>query len=619
MIFDRSWYNRAGVERVMGFCTEEQADAFLRAMPLVERAIVDSGVILLKYWLEVSPDEQTRRLKSRIEDGRKIWKLSPMDLKSYSRWYDYSRARDAMFAATDTELRAVVRRAVRPTSSNVRLNIISHLLSKIPYEELPREKIELPKRQKRRRLRRGRPPAAHRARAVLTTVNGAARAMTTPEPLLKIALLRSVRSRNCIRRGRRIPPTGERDGWFAVVPDRSVAAQGGGGARGRVVGRLAGRLRSGKEADKAKPAAAAPPPPAVVVAEVVQKTVPIYSEFVAQTDARETVEIRARVQAFLEAQHFTEGTIVKKNQLLFTLDKREYEAKLQQAKAELDIALARLGKAETDERRLKPLAERKAVPQQDYDNAAANLLAAQAGVSAARADVDAAELDLSYTTIRSPITGLIGKRLVAPGNLVGKGDATLLDTVSSIDPIRVNATISEAEYLRFFAQAKEQGKSSTAAGADPRRRQHPSVQGQAGHRRSGGGPEDRHAELSAEFPNPDGRLRPGQFGRVRAAVETAKDAILIPKRAVQEIQGMQTVLVVGADNMVALRTIQPGETVGDLLIVRDGLKPGERVIVDGIQKARPGSKVNPTAPPTAARRSAGRAPASQPAAKAGGK
>ncbi len=130
---------------------------------------------------------------------------------------------------------------------------------------------------------------------------------------------------------------------------------------------------------------AAPPPPTVVVAEVVQKTVPIYGEFVAQTDARETVEIRARVQAFLEAQHFTEGTIVKKDQLLFTLDKREYEAKLQQAKAELEVAMARLGKAETDERRLKPLAERRAVPQQDYDNAAANLLTAQAAVSAAKA------------------------------------------------------------------------------------------------------------------------------------------------------------------------------------------------------------------------------------------
>jgi RND family efflux transporter MFP subunit len=382
----------------------------------------------------------------------------------------------------------------------------------------------------------------------------------------------------------------------------------------------------GKEADKAKPAAAAPPPPAVVVTDVVQKTVPIYSEFVAQTDARETVEIRARVQSFLEAQHFTEGTIVKKNQLLFTLDKREYQAKLLQAKAELEVALARLGKAETDERRLKPLSERKAVPQQDYDNAAANLLAAQASVSAARAGVVAAELDLSYTTIRSPITGLIGKRLVAPGNLVGKSEATLLDTVSSIDPIRVNTTISEAEYLRFFARRNDQDQGSKALElilADGSLYPHKGkvvIVDRAVDQKTG------TLNFAAEFPNSDGRLRPGQFGRVRAVVETAKDAILIPKRAVQEIQGMQTVLVVGADNMVALRTIQPAGTVGDLLIVREGLKPGERVIVDGIQKARPGSKVNPTSaadgsPPAAKPDATGKGPpvASQPAAKAGGK
>ncbi len=148
VIFDRSWYNRAGVERVMGFCTDEQSDAFLRAVPLVERAMVNSGIVLLKYWLEVNPDEQTRRLKARFTDGRKIWKLSPMDMKSYSRWYDYSRARDAMFAASDTE-HAPWFVAQSDRKKNVRLNIISHLLSRIPYEELPREKIVLPKRQKR--------------------------------------------------------------------------------------------------------------------------------------------------------------------------------------------------------------------------------------------------------------------------------------------------------------------------------------------------------------------------------------------------------------------------------------------------------------------------------------
>jgi polyphosphate kinase 2 len=147
VIWDRSWYNRPGVERVMGFCTEEQAQKFLKDVPLVEKAIVDSGVILIKYWLEVSEEEQTRRLEARIDDGRKIWKLSPMDLKSYSRWYDYSRARDEMFAATDTDF-APWYVADSNDKRRARLNIITHLLSKIPYKEAPRQKVKLPARQK---------------------------------------------------------------------------------------------------------------------------------------------------------------------------------------------------------------------------------------------------------------------------------------------------------------------------------------------------------------------------------------------------------------------------------------------------------------------------------------
>jgi polyphosphate kinase 2 len=147
VIWDRSWYNRAGVERVMGFCSEEGVQKFLKAVPLVEKAIVDSGVILLKYWLEVSPEEQTRRLEGRITDGRKIWKLSPMDLKSYSRWYDYSKARDAMFAATDTEF-APWRVARSDDKKRARLNIITHLLGSIPYKAVPRPKVKLPARQK---------------------------------------------------------------------------------------------------------------------------------------------------------------------------------------------------------------------------------------------------------------------------------------------------------------------------------------------------------------------------------------------------------------------------------------------------------------------------------------
>jgi membrane fusion protein (multidrug efflux system) len=285
--------------------------------------------------------------------------------------------------------------------------------------------------------------------------------------------------------------------------------------------------------------------------------------------------------------------------------------------------MARLGKAETDERRLKPLAERRAVPQQDYDNAAANLDTARAGVSAARADVVGSELDLSYCTIRSPITGLIGKRLVSPGNLVGKGEATLLDTVSSVDPIRVNVTISEAELLNFMAPEKKARPAPTATldliladgSVFPHKGKVVIV--------------DRAVDLKtgtltviAEFPNPDGMLRPGQFGRVRATIGVVENAILVPKRAVQEIQGAKSVLVVGADDMVALRTIRPGETVGELLVVRDGVKPGERVIVEGVQKARPGTKVNPTTAaaggPTAAKAD-GKPDEPKPAAKAKGK
>jgi polyphosphate kinase len=147
VIFDRSWYNRAGVERVMGFCTEEEAERFLKMAPGFERLMTDSGIILRKYWLEVSSDEQTRRLESRIDDGRKIWKLTSMDLKSYSRWYDYSRARDAMFAATDTAW-APWFVARSDDKQRARLNIISHLLESIKYKGVPREKVVLPKRQK---------------------------------------------------------------------------------------------------------------------------------------------------------------------------------------------------------------------------------------------------------------------------------------------------------------------------------------------------------------------------------------------------------------------------------------------------------------------------------------
>jgi polyphosphate kinase 2 (PPK2 family) len=153
VIFDRSWYNRAGVERVMGFCTEEQTRRFLEQVPAVEKAMVESGILLVKYWLEVSPDEQTRRLESRIDDPRKVWKLTEMDLKSYSKWDEYSRARDDMFAASDTPW-APWFVAHSDDKKRARLNVITHLLDQIPYDPLPKKKVELPKRQTHEQPRR---------------------------------------------------------------------------------------------------------------------------------------------------------------------------------------------------------------------------------------------------------------------------------------------------------------------------------------------------------------------------------------------------------------------------------------------------------------------------------
>ena len=167
VIFDRSWYNRAGVERVMGFCKPEETERFLELAPAVEKTVVDSGILLLKYWLEVSPKEQTRRLERRIQDPRKVWKLTDMDLKSYSRWYDYSRARDAMFAATDTAW-APWYVAVTDDKQRGRLNIISHLLSQVPYKPLAQKDVTLPKRQRARRLRGATAPVAVHPHAVLS-------------------------------------------------------------------------------------------------------------------------------------------------------------------------------------------------------------------------------------------------------------------------------------------------------------------------------------------------------------------------------------------------------------------------------------------------------------------
>ena len=394
-----------------------------------------------------------------------------------------------------------------------------------------------------------------------------------------------------------------------------------------------------KEQEKAGTGAAAPVP--VVVTPVIQKTVPIITEFAARAEARDTVELRARVEAFLEGIHFQEGRPVKKGQLLFTLDKRKYEAELQNAtaqlakakadlqfaqekvtvesaRANLEQAKAELGKADLDVNRLEPLAKENAVPQQDLDNALIQQKVAKSNVDAAKANFDTvvlnqkvtidqamaavqsgdaavknAELDLSYCTITAPIDGLIGQRLVSPGNLVGRGEPTLLSTISTLDPLRVSFALSEAEYLKIaerMAGAVQRPLALDLILADGSVFPH---KGRAVIAERAVDEKTGTLTIVAEFVNPQGLVRPGQFGRIRGAIDTVQDAVLIPQQAVMEEQSSRTVYVVGSDNKVAIRTVVLGERYENLVIVKQGVQPGESVIIEGLQKVRPGMVVSP--------------------------
>jgi membrane fusion protein (multidrug efflux system) len=398
----------------------------------------------------------------------------------------------------------------------------------------------------------------------------------------------------------------------------------------------------GKE--EAKP----PAPLPVIVSTALQKTVPIYAEFTARADAKDTVELRARVEAFLEGIHFEEGRPVKKGQLLFTLDKRKYEAALQSAQAQLtkaradlefakekvvvdsararlDSAKAQLGKADLDVNRLTPLAQEKAVPQQDLDNALVQQQVAKANVDASQANFDTivlnqkvsidqaaaavsagestvknAELDLSYCTITAPIDGLIGQRQVSPGNLVGRGEPTLLATISALDPLRVSFAVSESEYLtlaRRMGQSARKPVPIELILADGTIHPH---QGKVTIAERAVDVKTGTLTIVAEFPNPERIIRPGQFGKVRGAIATAENAILIPQVAIMEQQSAKTVFVVDRENKVALRTVTLGDRYENLIIVKEGVNPGERVIAEGLQRVRPGMLVAPTENPPAA-------------------
>jgi len=339
-----------------------------------------------------------------------------------------------------------------------------------------------------------------------------------------------------------------------------------------------------------------PPPPSVQIAEVLQKDVPIYVENIGQTRGSTEIEIRARVEGILESVDFREGSVVKAGDLLYTIDPKPFEAALAQSKGKLAEAQAQLARANQDVARYKPLIAQNAISRQEYETAVALAKAAQATADAAQAAVTSAELDLGYTKIVSPIDGLAGKTEVNPGNLVGRGQNTLLTTISNIDPIRVRFSLSERDYLRF-ARAKIDGNGG--GGLPPLElvladgSLHP-FKGNVVFADRLVDPTTGTLLVEAEFPNPDQLIRPGQYARVRFATEVRKGAILVPQRAVSELQATYSVAVVGPDNVANMRTVKPGARIGSWWVIDDGLKPGDRVVVEGLQKVRPGMTVNPT-------------------------
>jgi len=396
--------------------------------------------------------------------------------------------------------------------------------------------------------------------------------------------------------------------------------------------------------------AATGPAPTVAVTEVIQKTVPLYVEYVARTEAVASVEIRARVEGVLQEAHFEEGSRVEKGQLLFTIDPRTYAAAVQdteaslararadlrlarqqvelvRAKAELAQARAGFTKAQQDVIRLRPLAAEAAVPEQELDTAVAAELVAKAEVDAAQAGVQntelsaetyisqaeaaverakaalvQAELDLSYTEIRSPIDGWIGRRRVDPGNLVGRSESTLLATVSNYDPINVVFGISETDYLVMFKRANLNKR--TAAQEDPYLFELVLADdSKFGHKGRFVSAENTIDPLTGtltvetRFPNPERLLRPGQFARIRFPVAVRENATLVPRRAIVRLQGVESVYKVSADNKVALHTIATGADFEEFTIVNKGVEPGERIVIEGHQKVRPGMSITPAIRP----------------------
>ncbi len=356
--------------------------------------------------------------------------------------------------------------------------------------------------------------------------------------------------------------------------------------------------------------AIAPQDPTVEVIAVTQKDVPIYREWVGALDGSVNAVIRPQVTGYLIRQNYREGELVQKGQVLFEIDPRTFQAAVRQAKASVDQAKADLARqkayavtAAAELARVKPLAAKNAVSKMDLDDAVgkdlsakASVQAASAGIAVAEANLDKAQLDLEFTRITSPVEGLAGIAKTQLGNLVGPSMSEELTSVSTVDPIKVFINLSERQYLN----ATDSGKKADEVPlqlilADGSIYPH---EGRFALADSQVDPTTGTLKVGALFPNKDNRLRPGQYGRIRAMVQTKKGALLIPQRAVSEIQGKYLVAVVGPENKIDVRQVQVGEKIGSDWLIDKGLQAGDQIVAEGTQKVRPGMtvKVKPFSP-----------------------
>ena len=348
----------------------------------------------------------------------------------------------------------------------------------------------------------------------------------------------------------------------------------------------------------AQPAPAAYPPPTVSVVNVTQKDVPISGDWVATLEGFTTAQIQPQVTGYLIKQNYQEGSYVHKDDILFEIDPRPFQAVLDQAKGQLAQANAQLGLANINVKRDTPVAQLHAIPQSQLDNDTQVKLAAEAAVQAAEASVEQAQLNLDFTKVHALVDGIAGIAQTQIGNLVTT--STVLTTVSKVDPIKVYFPISEQEYLHLGAKISGNVNllSSTATVPLELVLSDGSVFPQKGRiifadRQVD--PQTGTIRIVGSFPNPGNVLRPGQFGRVRAVTAYRKDALLIPQRAVTELQGQHQVAVVGSDNKVSIHSVTVGDRVGSMWVISDGLKLGDRVITEGVQKVAEGAPVNPVA------------------------